>query len=108
LKLVERTVSGMGRALGDLSSIRLIPFYFVVGLPITGIVLSTSIVLVRLQFLFRIERLLANVLGVLIPRILALVDSSTRDLKSADRLRCPINEMSKRGECLLRFLGLEG
>jgi hypothetical protein len=98
----------MGRDLGDLSLIRLIPFYVVVGLPITGIVLSTSIVLVRLQFLFRIERLLANVSCVLIPRILALVDSSTRNLKSADRLRCPINEMSKRGECLLRVLGLEG
>lgn len=98
----------MGRDLGDLSLIRLIPFYVVVGLPITGIVLSTSIVLVRLQFLFRIERLLANVSGVLIPQILALVNSSTRDLKSADRLRYPINEMSKRGECLLRFLGLEG
>jgi hypothetical protein len=98
----------MGRDVGDLSSIRLIPFYVVVGPPITGIVLSTSIVLVTLQFLFRIERLLANVLGFLTPRILAHVDSSTRDLKSADRLRCPINEMSKRGECLLRFLGLEG
>jgi hypothetical protein len=83
LKLVERTVSGMGRDLGDLSLIRLIPFYVVVGLPITGIVLSASVVLVRLQFLFRIERLSANVSGVLTPRILALVDSSTRDLKSA-------------------------
>jgi hypothetical protein len=39
----------------DLSLVRLILFYVVVGLPVAGIVLSMSVVLVSAQFLFRIE-----------------------------------------------------
>jgi hypothetical protein len=56
---------------GDFSLVRPICFYVVIGLPFAGLVLSMSMVLVSLQFLLRIEGLLANLTGLLTLRILA-------------------------------------
>ncbi len=58
--------------LGDFSLVRPIGFYVVIGLPFSGLVLSMSIVQVSLQFLLRVEGLLANLTGLLTLRMFTL------------------------------------
>jgi hypothetical protein len=63
-----------------------------------------NIVVVSLQFPLGIKGLLANVASILPVGILIHWGPSARDFLH-DLLRCPMNEMSKREECLLRFFG---